>query len=95
VIAGGFALFGQEVWVIRLVQGLLYLLTLATTAWIGKTALGSWRVGVIAVWLGDPNREHSLPRSVWAAMAMLLIGNLFCWLAADRQRNQDAFIERV
>ena len=32
LIAGGFALFGEQVWVVRLTQGLLYMGTLVTTA---------------------------------------------------------------
>lgn len=50
LIAGGFALFGQEVWVIRLVQGLLYLGTIFTTAKLGEKIF-SRRVGILAAWL--------------------------------------------
>lgn len=46
LVAGGFALFGQQVWVIRLVQSLLYLGTLFTTILFGRAALGSWRIGL-------------------------------------------------
>ncbi|MBP7356321.1 MAG: glycosyltransferase family 39 protein, partial [Longilinea sp.] len=48
LVAGGFAIFGQQVWVIRLLQTLLYLGTIATTYLIGKTILGSSRTGLIA-----------------------------------------------
>lgn len=49
--AAGFLLFGQQVWVIRLVQGLLYLGVLLTTAILGELAFGSRQVGVGAAWL--------------------------------------------
>ncbi|MFQ5616193.1 MAG: hypothetical protein ACE5GO_07015 [Anaerolineales bacterium] len=51
LIAIGFVIFGQQVWVIRLVQALLYLGTIKTTARLGEVALGSKRVGVLAAWL--------------------------------------------
>jgi len=49
LVALGFALFGQQVWVIRLVQTLLYLGVLLTTLLLGKAAFGSWRVGVLGM----------------------------------------------
>jgi hypothetical protein len=48
LVAGAFSLFGQSVWVIRLVQSLIYLGVVLTTAWLGKEAFGSLRVGAIA-----------------------------------------------
>lgn len=51
LIAGGFALFGQQVWVIRLVQMLLYVGTIITTTIIAKTVSGKWQVGVMTAWL--------------------------------------------
>lgn len=51
LVAGGFALFGQQVGVIRLVQGLLYLGVLWTTYLLGARLLGSRRVGSLAAWL--------------------------------------------
>ena len=51
LIAGGFALFGQQVWVIRLVQTLLYLGLLATTAWLARLIFHSWRAGIVSLWL--------------------------------------------
>lgn len=50
LLAGGFAIFGQKVWVIRLVQGLLYLGTIWTTAKVGEKIF-SRRVGILAAWL--------------------------------------------
>ena len=51
LVAAGFAVFGQQVWVIRWIQGLLYLGTMVTTAVLGKQAFGSWKVGVLAMLL--------------------------------------------
>src|SRR5574341_1086774 len=41
LVAMGFAVLGQKVWVIRLVQTLLYLGTLLTTAVLGKALFNS------------------------------------------------------
>jgi 4-amino-4-deoxy-L-arabinose transferase-like glycosyltransferase len=49
LVALGFGLFGQQVWVIRLVQSLLYLGVLITTLSLGKVAFGSWRVGILGM----------------------------------------------
>lgn len=48
LVAAGFALFGQQVWVIRAVQLMLYLGTVATTVWIGQEAFGTRKVGLLA-----------------------------------------------
>lgn len=77
--AGAFALFGQYVWPIRLVQGLLYLGTLATTAWLGRDSFGSWRVGIVAACLlAIPTVNVSLytTASLGGYGEALLLGNL-------------------
>ncbi len=51
LVAAGFALFGAQIWVIRLVQALLYLAVLGTTVLIGQRFLGSWQTGLIAACL--------------------------------------------
>jgi hypothetical protein len=51
LIAAGFALFGTQVWVVRLIQILLYALTMASTAWLGRLVFGTWKAGMVAVWL--------------------------------------------
>src|SRR4030065_602091 len=51
LIALGFAMLGQQVWVIRLVQAVLYLGTLMTTVMLGKMAFRSMQVGILAAWL--------------------------------------------
>lgn len=48
LIAAGFRLLGQQVWVIRLVQLILYLGTVWVTILIGREAFGSLRVGLLA-----------------------------------------------
>lgn len=51
LVAAGFWIFGQHVWVIRLIQILLYLLVILTTAILGRKIFGSWKVGILAAWL--------------------------------------------
>ncbi len=50
LVAGGYWLFGKSVWVIRFVQGLLFVGVLLTTVKLGETALGSKKVGALAAW---------------------------------------------
>lgn len=79
LIAAGFAVFGSQVWVIRLVQGLLYGGTLLTTVVLGREALGSWRVGVLAGWfLAVPAVNVTLytTASLGNYGEALLLGNL-------------------
>jgi hypothetical protein len=51
LVAFGFWVFGEYVWVIRFVQGVLYLGVMLTTYMLGFIALGSRRVGLVAIWL--------------------------------------------
>jgi 4-amino-4-deoxy-L-arabinose transferase-like glycosyltransferase len=51
LVAAGFSLFGQNVWVIRLIQSLLYLVTIIATVGIGKVALKSTKIGLVAALL--------------------------------------------
>lgn len=51
LVAGGFWLLGQKVWVMRVVQGVLYYGTLITTFYLGRAVFGSYKVGVLATWL--------------------------------------------
>ena len=51
LVAGGFLLLGQQVWVIRLVQALLYGGLIITTIGLGKEACGSWKIGFLAAGL--------------------------------------------
>src|SRR3972149_3254635 len=79
LVAAGFALFGEQVWGIRLEQAFLYLLRLGSTAWLGKLAFGSWRVGMVTVWLlAIPTVNITLytTASLGGYGEALLIGNL-------------------
>ena len=79
LIAGVFAIFGIQTWVIRLMQGLLYLLTLVSTAWLGRLAFGTWRAGIVALWfLAIPTINLTLytTASLGGYGEALLIGNL-------------------
>ena len=51
LVAAGFWVFGESVWVIRIIQGLLFVGVLLTTVKLGEKALGSKKVGVLAAWL--------------------------------------------
>jgi len=89
LVAGGFWLFGEKVWVLRGVQGALYLATLLSTAWLGKAAFGSWKVGMIAAWLlAIPTVNLTLytTATLGGYGEMLLVGNLIL-LAALRIAN--------
>jgi 4-amino-4-deoxy-L-arabinose transferase-like glycosyltransferase len=84
LVAGGFALFGENVWVVRLVQILLYLGTLATTYLLGKAAFGRARSGLAAVLLlAIPSVNVTLytTASLGGYGEALLIGNLLLILA--------------
>jgi len=79
LIAAGFNWFGEQVWVIRGIQTILYIGTLLTTALLGRSALGSWQVGVLAAWfLAIPTVNMTLytTSSLGGYGEMLLIGNL-------------------
>ena len=78
-VAGGFALLGENVWVIRLVQGLLYMMVMVSTAILGQRVLGSSRAGdLAAVFLAIPAVNVTLYTTVSLGGygEALLIGNL-------------------
>lgn len=79
LVAAGFALFGEQIWVIRLIQTVLYLGTLASTVAIGKSFLGNWDAGMIAaILLAIPPVNVTLytTASLGGYGEALLIGNL-------------------
>jgi 4-amino-4-deoxy-L-arabinose transferase-like glycosyltransferase len=79
LVAAGFWIFGQHVWVIRLVQILLYLLVILTTTILGRKIFRSWQVGVMAAWLmAVPTVNVTLytTASLGGYGEALLIGNL-------------------
>lgn len=78
LVAAGFAVFGQQVWVIRLVQTLLYLGTIWTTARLGEVIF-SRETGVLAAWLlaiPPVNVTLYTTASLGGYGETLLIGNL-------------------
>lgn len=84
LVAGGFWIFGQHVWVIRFIQVILYAGTLVTTAWIGALGFGSSRAGLFATaLLAIPTVNLTLYTTVSLGGygEALLLGNLmlfFC-----------------
>jgi 4-amino-4-deoxy-L-arabinose transferase-like glycosyltransferase len=95
LVAGGFLLFGQQVWVIRLVQALLYLGLIITTIGLGKEACGSWKVGFLAALLmAIPTVNVTLytTASLGGYGEALLLGNLILYSAlriANKCRGQN------
>jgi 4-amino-4-deoxy-L-arabinose transferase-like glycosyltransferase len=90
LITAGFWVFGQQVWVIRLVQGLLYLGTLWTTMKIGELALGSRKTGIMAAWLlAVPVVTVTLytTATLGGYGEALLIGNLLLMLTLQIERD--------
>ncbi|MDO8972224.1 MAG: hypothetical protein Q7U74_16130, partial [Saprospiraceae bacterium] len=78
-VAAGFFLFGQQVWVIRLVQALLYCGLIITTILLGRAAFGRWMVGVLAaVLMAVPTVNVTLYTTVSLGGygEALLLGNL-------------------
>jgi hypothetical protein len=79
LVAAGFAVFGQAVWVVRLVQGLLYLGVIFTTYLLGKTAFDSRAAGLLAAALLIFPPVHVMlytTASLGGYGEALLIGNL-------------------
>jgi 4-amino-4-deoxy-L-arabinose transferase-like glycosyltransferase len=79
LVAVAFGIFGQQVWVIRLVQGFLYLGVIVTTGVLGKEIFDNWRVGVIAMlMLAIPTVNITLytTASLGGYGEALLLGNL-------------------
>jgi hypothetical protein len=79
LIAGVFKIFGEQVFGIRLVQIILYSITICTTAVLGRQLTGNWKVGILAAWfLAIPNINTSLYTTVSLGGygEMLVIGNL-------------------
>ena len=96
LVALAFKIFGQQVWVIRVVQAALYLGVLATTTWLGKKIFGDWRVGVLgALLLAIPAVNVSLytTASLGGYGEALLLGNLIlmCALQIGDRRNAGDF----
>lgn len=90
LVALGFAAFGQQVWVIRLVQALLYAATVATTAALGARLLGGARPALVAgLLMAIPAVNVTLYTTVSLGGygEALLIGNLLMLLALEIRRR--------
>lgn len=88
--AGGFLLFGPQVWVIRLVQSLLYLCTLWTTWLLGQRAFDSHRTGwLAALLLAVPtvNMTVYTTASLGGYGEALLLGNLMLLVSLGQYRR--------
>lgn len=84
LISAGFAVFGQQVWVIRLVQTLLYLGVMATTGVLGKEIFRRREIGLTAMLLlaiPAVNTTLYTTASLGGYGEALLIGNLILLLA--------------
>ncbi len=98
LVALGFQVFGEEVWVIRLIQSLLYLGVLFTTVEVGKLAFQSRMVGLLAaLFLAIPTVNVTLytTASLGGYGEALLLGNVMLILgfgiARDVEKpNQDS-----
>ncbi len=91
-VALGFAMLGPKVGVIRVVQILLYIGTIVSTAYLGKLIFHSERVGLVAaLFLVIPNVNTTLYTtiSLGGYGEVLLIGNLLL-ISAIRIINGDS-----
>jgi len=79
LVALGFWIFGQHVWVIRVVQGILYLGVLLSTVKLAEVVLHSRRVGILAALiLAFPNVTMTLytTATLGGYNEALLLGNV-------------------
>jgi 4-amino-4-deoxy-L-arabinose transferase-like glycosyltransferase len=93
LVAMGFLLFGQQVWVVRLVQTVLYMGTLVSTAWLGEEAFPGTRTGLAAAaLLAIPAVNVSLytTASLGGYGEALLIGTLSLALTVRLGRKPSA-----
>ncbi len=90
LVAAGFLLLGEAVWVIRLVQLILFAGLLITTAWLGRVAFGNWRAGLLAAALlaiPTTNVSFYTTVSLGGYGEAVLIGNLLLILAIRQSRQ--------
>ena len=88
--AGGFAIFGQHLWVIRLVQAFLYAGVLLSTARLGREIFHSARAGALAaLLLAIPTVNVTLytTASLGGYGEALLIGNLLLLSSLSLRRH--------
>jgi 4-amino-4-deoxy-L-arabinose transferase-like glycosyltransferase len=95
LVAGGFALFGQEVWVVRLVQIILYLIFIISTVWIAHLVFDSiWKGIIAATFLAIPVVNVTLYTTVSLGGygEALLIGNVLVGLTIFLMKNKPSLV---
>lgn len=99
LVAGAFSLWGEKVWVIRLVQSALYLGVLLVVMRLGKHLFGASQVGVLAAFLlAIPSVNVSLYTTVSLGGygEALLIGHLILLFSVQAgERWKAAFVEKT
>ena len=98
LVAAGFGVFGQEVWVIRLIQLILYLGTIITTVWIGHIILASYKTGLLAASiLAIPTVNVTLytTASLGGYGEALLLGNLILGLGYVFVKKMEIAVKNV
>ncbi|MBT3241269.1 MAG: hypothetical protein HON98_11440 [Chloroflexi bacterium] len=100
LVAGGFAIFGEHVWVIRLVQSVLYLLYIVTLWWLAKLWFkDSLKPAIVVILAAIP----PIVVTTYTTMSLggygesLLLGNLILSLGylviyGDKQFNSKTWI---
>ena len=84
LVAGGFVLFGQHVWVIRLVQILLYMGLIISTVLLGNEIFGNYWIGLVA---GGLMAVPTVNMTLYSTVSLggygeaLLIGNIILFLS--------------
>ncbi len=99
IVAAGFALMGEHVWVIRIIQGLLYVGVVVTTVLLGRALFKDQRIGLLAgLLLAIPTVNVSLytTASLGGYGEILLVGNLVLLVGSqlDKSLAQEAEIKR-
>jgi len=94
IVAAFFGVFGQAVWIIRLVQILLFTLTVFSTFWLGKVIFKTDKAGLLAaalVAVPAVNVTLYTTISLGGYSEALLLGNLILlaaiWIAKRNDRN--------
>lgn len=88
--AAGFWLFGQSIWVIRLVQSILYLSVMLSTVCLARVAYASWRIATVSLLLlAIPTVNMTLytTASLGGYGEALLIGNFILLTALFIHRD--------
>jgi len=98
LVSVGFAILGEEVWVIRLVQTLLYLGIVATTFFLADYIFKSWKAGLAAgLLMAIPAVNTSLytTASLGGYGEALLLGNLMLLVTLRIAKNLQEIIEAL